>query len=107
MAEMLNMHLLLELKFDLLQNRNCVGGVMVGVLALSVLDRGVDPRSGQTKGKDYKIGICCFSTKQNTMYFLDVDKNQDKTLKLSHPRDYSIGEGNTLYDLRKIFVRGF
>ena len=40
-----------------------IGGVMVGVLALSVLDRGVDPRSGQTKGKDYKIGICCFSTK--------------------------------------------
>jgi hypothetical protein len=23
------------------------------------------------------------------------------------PGDYSIGEGNTLYDLRKIFVRGF
>ena len=23
------------------------------------------------------------------------------------PEDYSVGEGNTLYDLRKIFVRGF
>jgi hypothetical protein len=33
-----------------------IGGVMVGMLALSVLDRVVDPRSGQTKGKDYKIG---------------------------------------------------
>jgi hypothetical protein len=46
------------LKFDLLQNRNCVGGVMVGVLALSAVDCGLEPRSGQTK--DYKIGICCF-----------------------------------------------
>jgi hypothetical protein len=36
-------------------------GVMVGVLASSAVDRGFEPRSGQTK--DYKIGICCFSTK--------------------------------------------
>jgi hypothetical protein len=34
---------------------------MVGVLASSVVDRGFEPRSGQTK--DYRIGICCFSTK--------------------------------------------
>ena len=34
---------------------------MVGVLASSVVDRGFEPRSGQTK--DYKIGICCFSAK--------------------------------------------
>jgi hypothetical protein len=27
----------------------------------SVLDRGLEPRSGQTKG--YKIDICCFSAK--------------------------------------------
>jgi hypothetical protein len=32
---------------------------MVSVLASSVVDRGFEPRSGQTK--DYKIGICCFS----------------------------------------------
>ena len=31
------------------------------VLASSVVDRGFEPRSGQTK--DYKIGICCFSVK--------------------------------------------
>ena len=31
------------------------------VLASSTVDRGLEPRSGQTK--DYKIGICCFSTK--------------------------------------------
>jgi len=36
---------------------NRIGGVMVSILASSAVDRG----SGQTK--DYKIGICCFSTK--------------------------------------------
>jgi hypothetical protein len=34
---------------------------MVSVLASSVVDREIEPRSGQTK--DYKIGICCFSAK--------------------------------------------
>jgi hypothetical protein len=34
---------------------------MVSVIALSALDRWFEPRSGQTE--DYKIGICCFSTK--------------------------------------------
>ena len=34
---------------------------MVSLLASSAVDRGFDPRSGQTK--DYKIGICCFSAK--------------------------------------------
>ena len=34
---------------------------MVSVLASSVVDRGFEPPSGQTK--DYKIGICCFSAK--------------------------------------------
>ena len=37
---------------------NRIGVVMVSVLASSSVDRGFDPRSGQTK--DYKIGICCF-----------------------------------------------
>jgi hypothetical protein len=37
------------------------GGVMVGVLDSSAVDRGFEPRSGQTK--DYKIGICCYSAK--------------------------------------------
>jgi hypothetical protein len=40
---------------------NHIGGVMVSVLASSAVDRGFDPRSGQTK--DYKIGNCCFSAK--------------------------------------------
>jgi hypothetical protein len=34
-----------------------ISGVMVSVLALSVVDRGFEPRSGQAK--DYEIGICC------------------------------------------------
>ena len=34
---------------------------MVSVLASSAVDRGFEPRSVQTK--NYKIGICCFSTK--------------------------------------------
>ena len=38
-----------------------VGGLMVSVLASSVVDRGFEPRSDLTK--DYNIGICCFSTK--------------------------------------------
>ena len=34
---------------------------MVSVLTSSVVDRGLEPRSGQTK--DYKIGTCYFSAK--------------------------------------------
>jgi hypothetical protein len=39
--------------------------VMVSVLVLSVIYRGVDPRSSQTK--DYKIVICCFSAKPTAL----------------------------------------
>jgi hypothetical protein len=34
---------------------------MISVLALSAVDRGFEPWSGQTK--DYKIGICCYLAK--------------------------------------------
>ena len=34
---------------------NRIGGIMVSVLASSAVDRGFEPRMGQTK--DYKIGI--------------------------------------------------
>ena len=34
---------------------------MVSGFASSAVDRGFEPRSGQTK--DYKIGICCFTAK--------------------------------------------
>ena len=40
---------------------NRIGGVMVSVLASSVVDHGFKPWSCQTK--DFKIGICCFSAK--------------------------------------------
>ena len=40
---------------------NRIDGVMVSVLASSVVDRGFEPQSGQTK--DYKIGMCCFCAK--------------------------------------------
>ena len=40
---------------------NRIGGVMVIVLVSGAVDRGFEPRSGQTK--DYIIGICCFSAK--------------------------------------------
>ena len=40
---------------------NRFGGVMVSVLFSSAIDRGFEPRSGQTKY--FKIGICCFSTR--------------------------------------------
>ena len=42
-----------------LENR--IGGVNVSGIASGVVDRGFEPRSGQTK--DYEIGICCFSSK--------------------------------------------
>jgi hypothetical protein len=35
------------------------------VLASSAEDRGFESRSGQTK--DYKFGICCFSTKHGSL----------------------------------------
>jgi hypothetical protein len=39
--------------------------VIVNVRVSSAVDRGFEPRSGQTK--DYNIGICCFSAKHATL----------------------------------------
>jgi hypothetical protein len=39
---------------------NHIGGVMGCVFASKAVHRVFEPRSGQTK--DYKIGLCCFST---------------------------------------------
>ena len=44
---------------------------MVSMLASSTVDRGFEPLSCQTK--DYKIGICCFSTKHAALR----SKNKD------------------------------
>jgi hypothetical protein len=38
---------------------------MVSVLVSSAVDRGFEPRSGQSK--DYKIDICCFSAKNGAL----------------------------------------
>ena len=40
-------------------------GVMVDMLTLSVVDREFESRPGQSK--DYKIGICCFSSKNTAL----------------------------------------
>ena len=42
-----------------------IGGVMVCMLALRVIDDGLAPQSGQTK--DYIIGICCFSSNHTAL----------------------------------------
>jgi len=64
--------------------RDRIGGVMVGMLASSVVDRGFEPRSSQTK--DYKIGICCFSTNHATLRRNSKDwlvRNQNNVSELS------------------------
>ena len=48
-----------------------IGVVMASLLATSVVDRGFELESGQTK--DNKIGICCFSFK----YAASRRKNKD------------------------------
>jgi hypothetical protein len=42
-------------------DRGFIGSVMASVLASNVVGRGFRPRSDQTK--DYTIDICCFSAK--------------------------------------------
>ena len=58
---------LLEDILSSLQNQisDRIGGVVVSMVASSAVDRGFEPRSGQTK--DYKIGICCFSAKNTAL----------------------------------------
>ena len=57
---------------------NLIGSVMVRVLGSSVVDRGIEPRSVQTK--DYKISICCNSFKHTALRKKSNDwlaQNQD------------------------------
>ena len=59
-----------------------IDGAMVSVLASSVVDRGFEHRSGQTK--DCKIGICCFSAKHAAFRRKRKDwlaRNQDSVSK--------------------------
>ena len=67
-----------------------IGSVMVGVLASSVVDRGFEPRSGQTK--DYKIGSCCFSAKHAALR--------------SKSKDWLARNQNNVSEWGDIFTRG-
>ena len=72
------------------QPSNRIGGVMVSRLASSAVDRGFEPRSGQTK--DYKISICCCSAMHETLRRKSKDwlaRNQDN---VSEWGDMSIRE---------------
>ena len=54
------------------------------MLALIAVDRGFEPRSGQTKS--YKIGICCFSAKHAALRRKDKDwlaRNQNNVSEWS------------------------
>ena len=54
---------------------------MVSVLTSSAVDRGFEPQSGKTK--DYKIGICCFSTNHTALRRKKKDRlarNQDMSV---------------------------
>ena len=48
-----------------INQKHRIGGVMISVLASSAEDRGLEPRSGQTK--HYQNYICCFSAKQASL----------------------------------------
>ena len=71
--------------FHILQIQiNHIDGVIVIVLASSVVDLGFEPRSGQAK--DYKIGICCFSAKHAALWRKSknwLSRNQDNVSEWS------------------------
>jgi hypothetical protein len=63
---------------------NCIGGVIVSVVASSVGDRDFESRSDQTK--HYKIGTCCFSSKHASLKRKSKDwlaRNQDNVSEWS------------------------
>ena len=64
-------------------NISVISWRMVSLLALSVVDRGFEPRSFQTK--DYKIGICCFSAKHTALRSNNkhrLARNRDKVAQV-------------------------
>ena len=63
---------------------------MVSVLTSSAVDDGFEPRSGQTK--DYKIGICCFSTKHTALRRKSKDWLAQNQNNMSEWSDMSIRE---------------
>ena len=68
-----------------INQKHCIGGVMVCVLASRAVDRWFEPQSGQTK--DYKIGICCFSAKHAVLRRKSKDwlaRNQNNVSEWSY-----------------------
>jgi hypothetical protein len=63
---------------------------VVNVLALSAVDRGFEPRSGQTK--DYRFGICCFSAKHAALRRKSKDWLAQNQNNVSEWSDMSIRE---------------
>ena len=62
-----------------------IGGVMVSVLASNAVDRGFEPRSGQTK--DNKICFCCFCANHAALRRKSKDllaQNQNNVSKWSN-----------------------
>jgi hypothetical protein len=63
---------------------NCIGGVVVNLLASITVVRGFEPRSGQTN--DYNIGISCFSAKHAALRRKSIDwlaRNQNNVSEWS------------------------
>ena len=71
-------------------HHNRIVGVIISMLASSAVDRGFEPRSGQTK--DYEIGICCFSAKQPVL------RRKSK--------DWSAQNQNNVSELGNMSIRG-
>ena len=71
-----------------INQKHRIGGVMVSVLASSVVDRGLESRSGQTK--DYKIGICCFSAFSVSVSYHYKNPTQRVGLEQSGPHQHLI-----------------
>jgi hypothetical protein len=62
--------------------RTAIDGVLVSVIASSVVDREFELRSGQTK--NYKIGMCSFSDRPATLRRKNKDwlaRNQDNVFE--------------------------
>jgi hypothetical protein len=64
---------------------DCIGGVMVSVLASGAIDCGFETQFGQIK--ENEIGICCFSSKHAVLRNMRKDwlgQNQDNVSEWHH-----------------------
>ena len=69
---------------------NRIGDVMVSVLVPVAVEFGFESRSGQTK--DYKIGICCFSSKHAALR--------------SKSKDWLVRNQNNVSEWNNMSIRG-